>query len=389
MGRRDPVGREVGKTSRSRAFRIWLMLMAPGEPAPATPRSRQRHHRRRHRLRPRRSERSALPSVGNAPWSTSSVLKKQVLFLGRKKILAPPPQGALWNLLRLLRATGKGLNSALREHDLAVAGAACAPPTAGSQVPPRRPAAVSASMGWADMSPAFLPLARGLADGRPVYGLQAQGLEPGQEPHDRIEAMAARYVKEIRGVQPRGPYLLGGWSMGGLIALEAARQLLAAGQAVALVALLDTYLSMEDFPERGLDDTVGAPRHRSATERSDRRTEEPAAGGSSGSGSRNWPTMPAESGSPRFAAWPRPARHICGRCRAMNPPYAGRAFCFGPETAARVGPPLEGTLSETCVEPVPGDHFSMLREPHVQVLADGLGRFLQACDGRRRGDGEP
>ena len=42
--------------------------------------------------------------------------------------------------------------------------------------------------------------------------------------------MAAWYVKEIRGVQPQGPYLLGGWSMGGLIALEAARQLNAAGQ---------------------------------------------------------------------------------------------------------------------------------------------------------------
>ena len=39
----------------------------------------------------------------------------------------------------------------------------------------------------------FVPLARGLAEGRPVYGLQGQGLEPGQEAHDRIETMAAFY----------------------------------------------------------------------------------------------------------------------------------------------------------------------------------------------------
>ena len=66
--------------------------------------------------------------------------------------------------------------------------------------------------------------------------------------------MAAWYVKEIRDVQPQGPYLLGGWSMGGLIALEAARQLLAAGQAVALVAMFDTYLSLDDFPQHELDE---------------------------------------------------------------------------------------------------------------------------------------
>ena len=76
---------------------------------------------------------------------------------------------------------------------------------------------------------AFMPLARAIAGGRPVYGLQALGLDPDQTPQDRIEAMAASYLEEIRAAQPQGPYLLAGWSMGGLIALEAARQLVAAG----------------------------------------------------------------------------------------------------------------------------------------------------------------
>ena len=97
-------------------------------------------------------------------------------------------------------------------------------------------------------------MARGLAQGRPVYGLQGQGLDPGQQPHDRIEDMADAYLREIRGVQPHGPYLLGGWSMGGLIALEAARQLAAGGEEVSLLAMFDTYLSMPEFKKLDLND---------------------------------------------------------------------------------------------------------------------------------------
>ncbi len=83
-----------------------------------------------------------------------------------------------------------------------------------------------------------------------MYGLQALGLDAGQTPHDCIEDMAAQYVRELRAVQPHGPYLLSGWSLGGLTALEAARQLVAAGEPVELVALLDTYLSLADFAGR-------------------------------------------------------------------------------------------------------------------------------------------
>jgi acetoacetyl-CoA synthetase len=60
-------------------------------------------------------------------------------------------------------------------------------------------------------------------------------------PLARIEDMAARYIAEIRCLQPTGPYRLGGYSMGGLIAYEMARQLRAAGEAVELLALFDTY----------------------------------------------------------------------------------------------------------------------------------------------------
>ncbi len=85
----------------------------------------------------------------------------------------------------------------------------------------------------------FIGLARCLGLDQPCYGLQARGVEEGQEPHTRIEDMAACYIEAIRSVQSEGPYLLGGWSMGGEIAFEMAQQLHARGQSVALLALLD------------------------------------------------------------------------------------------------------------------------------------------------------
>jgi amino acid adenylation domain-containing protein len=83
-------------------------------------------------------------------------------------------------------------------------------------------------------------LAVGLAPHQPVYALQPQGVQDGRAPLTRIEDMAARYVEAIRTFQPEGPYRLGGWSLGGLIAWEMARQMEAAGQAVELLAMLDT-----------------------------------------------------------------------------------------------------------------------------------------------------
>jgi thioesterase domain-containing protein len=70
---------------------------------------------------------------------------------------------------------------------------------------------------------------------RQFYGLQSRVVEP----FTSITEMAAYYVEAIRTVQPAGPYMLGGWSMGGLVAYEMAVQLQAQGAAVGLVALMD------------------------------------------------------------------------------------------------------------------------------------------------------
>ncbi len=89
-------------------------------------------------------------------------------------------------------------------------------------------------------------LANQLGLERPFYGLQARGLDENQVPHTRIEDMAAYYIDAIRRVQPDGPYLLGGWSMGGVVAYEMAQQLGAQGQQVSLLALMDSRPSAED-----------------------------------------------------------------------------------------------------------------------------------------------
>ena len=84
-------------------------------------------------------------------------------------------------------------------------------------------------------------LARLLGPDQPFYGLQAKGLDGKEEPHTTIKEMAAYYTKEMREVQPEGPYLIGGRSSGGTIAFEMACQLADAGEDVALLALLDAY----------------------------------------------------------------------------------------------------------------------------------------------------
>ncbi|WPB75854.1 beta-ketoacyl synthase N-terminal-like domain-containing protein [Archangium violaceum] len=84
----------------------------------------------------------------------------------------------------------------------------------------------------------YFALARSLAP-HPFYALQPPGLEEGQAPVESMEALAALYVREIRQLQPRGPYRLGGWSFGCVAAYEVARQLEAEGEQVALLVLLD------------------------------------------------------------------------------------------------------------------------------------------------------
>ena len=102
-------------------------------------------------------------------------------------------------------------------------------------------------------------LAQLLGTDRRFYGVQARGLLGGAEPHTRLEDAARDYLAEIRQVQPHGPYLIGGFSGGGLTALEMAHQLRAAGEDVALLTLLDTPLPLR--PELSRADKAAIKLH--------------------------------------------------------------------------------------------------------------------------------
>jgi amino acid adenylation domain-containing protein len=81
---------------------------------------------------------------------------------------------------------------------------------------------------------------------RPIYGLQPHGLDGREEPFESIELMATAYLEEIRKKQPQGPYYIGGICLGGVIAYEIAQQLGAAGEVVALLVLIDSYAPAEN-----------------------------------------------------------------------------------------------------------------------------------------------
>jgi thioesterase domain-containing protein len=88
----------------------------------------------------------------------------------------------------------------------------------------------------------FQALAQALGAARPFYGIQSTGRligEAGQDQPQTLESMCAGYWREMRRVQPHGPYLLGGHSMGGKVAYELARQIEVAGERVGVLAIFD------------------------------------------------------------------------------------------------------------------------------------------------------
>ena len=94
-------------------------------------------------------------------------------------------------------------------------------------------------------------LARVLGPEQPVYGLQAQGIYGERPPHAEIEEMAAHYLREIRTVQPEGPYYLAGFCFGGLLAFAVALRLRREGSEVALLASFDGGSPGFDYAVKG------------------------------------------------------------------------------------------------------------------------------------------
>jgi len=229
--------------------------------------------------------------------------------------------------------------------------------------------------------PVFLPLARRLGTERPVYALQGLGIDPGPPPHDRIEAMASYYLDEIRSEQPHGPYLLAGWSMGGLIALEMTRRLAALGEQVLLVAMLDTYLTvsnrtLDEIGDGAVMETVASrlniPMRDIQRLPPDRRWDYVADKARDGHGI-------GVAAIRRLAETCQAHLTACKKHKAR--PYHGPAVLLrASEPRRRRDEPWAPVCPQLQVEQVPGDHFTMLQDAHVQVLAERLGHYLRSSD---------
>jgi amino acid adenylation domain-containing protein len=86
----------------------------------------------------------------------------------------------------------------------------------------------------------YADLANQLGTERPFYGIQAHIFEDQPLPLTRIEEMSAEYLDCLLAAQPEGPYFIGGWSMGGIVAFDMARRLREQGREIKLLALFDT-----------------------------------------------------------------------------------------------------------------------------------------------------
>jgi thioesterase domain-containing protein len=238
----------------------------------------------------------------------------------------------------------------------------------------------------------YTALARGLGAKQTFYGLQALGTEENQQ--IQVEAMASHYLAEVRVAQPSGPYMLGGWSMGGLVAFEMAQQLHAMGEDVSFLALIDCRapafakdreedesvlllsfaqslgISLPALPrDRGFMATLTADEQLSYILEKGRET-----GGLAPGVEIDW------------------LRHLFKVFKANV--YAARSYrprfyqgkvtlfkCAGPDpdpvTASTLG---WGSLARFPVEVhrVSGSHYTMIDEPHVKSLAAALSSCIAA-----------
>lgn len=247
----------------------------------------------------------------------------------------------------------------------------------------------------------YYDLARHLGSDQPFYGLQAKGLDGKEEPHTSIREMAAHYIKEMREVQPEGPYVIGGRSSGGTIAFEMACQLKAAGEEVALLALLDTYPAGYF---KLLPNGKGSRAQRLADRVRAHLTNlnDLSFAGKLTYLATKFKYAPAKlkhkayrRAYKMYQRIGRPLPMVLKNIEELNfmaareyvpQVYSGRATLFSATDLTASFDVEDGwrqLVSELEVHQIPGNHRDMIKEPHVQVLAEKLRLCLDTADAAR------
>ncbi|MBW4508480.1 MAG: amino acid adenylation domain-containing protein [Scytonematopsis contorta HA4267-MV1] len=210
---------------------------------------------------------------------------------------------------------------------------------------------------------AYVDLAHHLGSEQPFYGLESLGLEDEQKPYGRVEEIAAHYIEAMQTVQPQGPYRLGGWSFGGLVAFEMAQQLHAQGQQVSLLALLDTSAVMDSEESQEQDE-----------QEYNAFLEELLV--SDNSSILGLPPELDKAQTQRLVNIFK--SHILAGNSYQTQPYQGKVTLFLAEEGLAVESE-EATLgwknlaSEGVdIHWIPGDHLTLVSKPNVEILAQKL-----------------
>lgn len=243
----------------------------------------------------------------------------------------------------------------------------------------------------------YYSLATLMGSEQPFYGLSSQGFDKSQPRPRTIEEIASRYIHAIRTVQPEGPYHLGGWSFGGWVAFEMAQQLVAQGDTVSALVVIDTaalgqkrsawdhlrslweftqllgryiwpYVSNSQYLSIALADFMEGK-----MEPKDNGPDEPLP-------SKQLSRLDMLRHPAVRHGWRTFMAHNRATLRYSPRPYAGTITVL----RAAEQPNIDamdlgwGRLAEMGVEikPVSGDHMTVLRQPHVQSVADSIRAVL-------------
>ncbi|MET8542593.1 amino acid adenylation domain-containing protein [Kitasatospora sp. NPDC004799] len=214
--------------------------------------------------------------------------------------------------------------------------------------------------------------------GRPVYGLEAVGYTTDEPPLATVEEQARRYLEELRSALPDGPYLLAGWSFGGLVAFEMARLLEERGTPPGFLGIIDA----------GAPGAAGGP--------TDGPTGEPTDGDEpderdalalllrDGQAAEHLPPQVRTAQLRRmarvFTANGAAARRYRSTARLRTPIHLFTSSEAHPALAGPVVVPAhwrDRTRAALSVVEAPGNHHDMLSPPHVASLADALSAALE------------
>ena len=241
----------------------------------------------------------------------------------------------------------------------------------------------------------YLEMAQHLASGRPVYGVQANGIDGNLPPHETLAEMAAHYARVIREVHSEGTVHVTGWSLGGNIAFEVARQLDLRGTPVGVIALLDSGLLSpeDDFREEDFLPLLSALfpgamnldleeiRQQSQADQLQFFVERASQAG----------IVPDELNDIVATKNAPDAAHVFGvfqsNVKAVHDyvaePFAGDVHLFRPRDQGKTNnlfdDPLLGwreVTRETFVHEVPGDHAHMLQSPAAEAVAQQLDELM-------------